>query len=448
MKSIVKVFYLLILVLSITQTQAQKKIEWTGTDQQKLMGLFTVWSETKFAFPFFDQIPNVNWDARVEEYVPKVLATIDVESYYEVLMEFAAVLNDGHTGVNPPWGPIKPGFDYPPLEVEMVENKFIITHVGETTEMKTQNIFPGLEVLAIDNIEIKKYYEENILRFNRRGTQQADAAINLRALFEGEKDSQIQLKIKDLKGNIKVLNVTRNSSLGSDKKFSCQLFNWYMFDPVLETKMLEDGLLYVKISNFNKQELVNLFQKTIQNNYISKGMIIDLRHNPGGESTIAEEIISMLIDDSVRTSIWHIPHYVAADKAWGNEDFWRKWEKTILPSEGKKYLGPLVILTSGGTYSAAEDFIIPLHHVKRAIIVGSKTAGSSGNPLRVQLPGGGNFRVVSVKMTYPDDKEYIGIGIKPDLEIYPTQLDIFNGDDPVLNKGIDVLNNWKTNINK
>jgi len=95
--------------------------------------LFTVWSEAKFAFPFFDQIPDVNWDSRVEEYIPKVLATIDVESYYEVLMEFAAVLNDGHTGVNPPWCPFKPNFDYPHFEVEMIENKFIITRVGETT---------------------------------------------------------------------------------------------------------------------------------------------------------------------------------------------------------------------------------------------------------------------------------------------------------------------------
>jgi carboxyl-terminal processing protease len=450
MKTKIKIFSLLLITtISLTQVHAQNKIEWTGTDEQKLMGLFTIWSEAKFAFPFFYQIPEVNWDLKVQEYIPKVLASKDIESYYNVLMEFSALLNDGHTGVNPPWGLFKPGFDYPPMEVEMIENKFIITKVGETSEMKFQNVYPGLEILEVDNINTEKYFEENVLRFNKRGTKQADEAINLWTLFQGEKDSKVHLKVKDIDGTIRVLEITRNSSLNDENKFYCQMLRWYMLDPILESKLLPNEILYVKISNFDKEELITEFKNLIQDNNEPevKGMIIDLRHNPGGESSIAEKIISSLIDQPISSAVWHIPHYVAADRAWGNNAVWSESKNNIEPTDGKKYLGPLVILTGSGTFSSAEDFIVPIHYSKRAVLVGEKTAGSSGNPLRVQLPGGGNFRVVTVKMTYPDDKEYIGIGIQPDVEIYPTQMDILKGNDPILNKGIEVLKNWGSSIN-
>jgi len=77
----------------------------------------------------------------------------------------------------------------------------------------------------------------------------------------------------------------------------------------------------------------------------------------------------------------------------------------------------------------------------RAILVGEITAGSTGNPHRVQLPGGGNFRVVTLRTLYPDGKEWVGIGIKPNVEVHTTQKDIYEGNDPVLSKAIEVLKN-------
>lgn len=444
MNKTAKIFVLFVTIfLNANQNIAQDKIEWTGTDEQKLMGLFTVWSEAKYAFPFFNQIPDIDWDSKVQEYVSKVLTATDIDAYYNLLMEFSAFLNDGHTAVNPPWGPFKPGYDYPPLEVEVVENKFLITRVGKTNEMKMQNVFPGLEILEVNSQDIQKYFEDNVLRYNRRGTKQADEAINLWYLLQGKENSKVKVKVQELNGVIRKIELTRNSKLSDGNKFYCKMFNWYMVDPVLESKILPNGNLYVKISNFENENLVPQFKKLIQDidESVINGMIIDLRHNPGGESSIAESIISILIDKPIPSSTWYIPHYVAANRAWGKDQVWTEFHNTILPEDGKKYLGPLVILTGGGTYSSAEDFIIPLHFSKRVILVGEKTAGSSGNPLRVQLPGGGNFRVVTVKMTYPDGKEYIGVGINPDVEICPTQVDVIIGNDPVLDKAIEVLKN-------
>lgn len=42
--------------------QAVSKAQWTGSVEQKLWGLMTIWSEAKFNFPYFERIPDVDWD--------------------------------------------------------------------------------------------------------------------------------------------------------------------------------------------------------------------------------------------------------------------------------------------------------------------------------------------------------------------------------------------------
>ena len=47
------------------------------SEKEKLWGLMQVWAEAKFNFPFFDQVPDLDWDASVQEYIPRVIAAED-----------------------------------------------------------------------------------------------------------------------------------------------------------------------------------------------------------------------------------------------------------------------------------------------------------------------------------------------------------------------------------
>jgi hypothetical protein len=71
------------------QSPAKDQEIWTGSAEQKLWGLMTVWAEAKFNFPYFDRIPDVDWDGKVREYIPRVLSAESLDNYYDVLMEFA-----------------------------------------------------------------------------------------------------------------------------------------------------------------------------------------------------------------------------------------------------------------------------------------------------------------------------------------------------------------------
>ena len=109
------------------------------------------------------------------------------------------------------------------------------------------------------------------------------------------------------------------------------------------------------------------------------------------------------------------------------------------PSDSRRFDKPVVVLTTARTFSAAEDFVVLFDAMKRGKIVGEPTAGSTGQPLSFPLPGGGGGRVCTRRDTYPDGKEFIGVGVMPDVLVRPTLADVRAGRDTVLERALEVL---------
>ena len=86
-------------------------------------------------------------------------------------------------------------------------------------------------------------------------------------------------------------------------------------------------------------------------------------------------------------------------------------------SEGDKalYTGPMELLISKNTMSAAEDFTAMFKSSGRAVLVGEPTYGSTGTPYMISLRCGGRAQVVSVGYRLLDGTEFIGKGIMPDV---------------------------------
>ncbi len=418
------------------------KNQWTGTIDQKIWGLMTVWSEVKFGFPYPEKLAQIEWDKKVREFIPRVIESENMEAYYYVLMEFVALLNDSHTSITPPWGHFKPDFDMPPFELRVLNNKFIITRVGESDETASENIYPGLEILEIgNNIPIQKYFQEKVLKYQSQTTKQADEALLGTYLFMGPASEKIKLKVKDFDGSYRNIELSRNSICSNGQPFMYQFLINFFIAKTIETKKLENDILYINIPNFGNEQIATDFVQLIDNLDISgiNGMIIDVRYNMGGNSKICNKILGCLLNNEIKSTIMNFPHYSAANKAWGKATEWSKLSHSIKPRDGKKYLGPIVLLLGPTTGSSAEDFVIALKTDQKALTVGEQTSGGGGNGLHSKLPGGADFTVSTFKSTYPDGTEYIGIGIKPDYEIHPTVKDIFEKRDIILEKGIEIL---------
>jgi carboxyl-terminal processing protease len=98
--------------------------------EEKLAGLSEFWAEVKFNFVNFDHVPELDWDATYQAYIPKVLQTKNTANYYRVLQEMCALLKDAHTTVDHPEQLLDEFYGRPPIWTGMVEGKVLILKVG------------------------------------------------------------------------------------------------------------------------------------------------------------------------------------------------------------------------------------------------------------------------------------------------------------------------------
>lgn len=96
------------------------------------------------------------------------------------------------------------------------------------------------------------------------------------------------------------------------------------------------------------------------------------------------------------------------------------------------------MLTGHQTISAAEDFLVAASSIKHTRL-GEHTAGSTGQPVVVQLPGGGAAYILSKIDTFPSGKKFVGIGIAPDVEISLTVEDLRSGRDVVIERMLEMI---------
>lgn len=415
------VFFILFFTLNISYGQTQKP---EISDENKIFGLSKLWSEVKFNFVNFDLV-DINWDKTYQEFIPKVLATNTTYDYYQELTKMMALLKDGHSNVYYN----SPDYGRPPLRTKLIENKVLVTNIYNDT-LISKNITVGDEILEINNINTLEYGKKNIMPYQSASTSQdLDNRTFHYGLFNGKMDEPILLKIK--KKDKSVFTTTVSRKLKSNYKRESYVL-----------KITNDNIAYLTINDFENQNYRKIFDSLYVNILKTKALIIDVRNNGGGSSNQGYYVLCHLIDKKTTNSKSKTRQYVPLAKANGNSDTFIEYAPYSLePIQNKeKYTKPVVVLTSVKTFSAAEDFLVAYDNSKRGMKIGQKTGGSTGQPISFDLPEGGKMRICTKRDMYPNGKEFVGVGIIPDIEINETIESIQNGRDFVLEKAIEILN--------
>ncbi len=402
-------------------------------ETERLAGFVQLWSEAKFNFVFWQRVPDVDWDAVLLEYLPKVQqAKTDVE-YYRVLKRCIALLRDGHTRVS---GPSDEPRCRPPVEIAAVEGKAVIVQVYPAeqiaqsalkAELLAARLTRGDEITYIDGRAIERILAEDLYPYIAASTPQQKELDAYPRLANSASATKAVLRVRDLEGNEREVSLTRG---------------YYSF-PREEKPFLRDlpgGIVLVSLDSFGSDGIVKRFEDAFDKILAAKGLILDLRDNGGGSSSIGYAILKKLVDKPVAGSHWKTRQYMPAFRAWGRKEQWYEGDHdTIRPDEGPRYAGPVVVLTGPATASAAEDFVVAFQTSGRGKVVGRRTLGSTGQPITIKLPGGGGARICTKWDTYPDGREFVGVGCIPDVEVVPTRADIAAGRDVVLEKAVAVL---------
>lgn len=170
----------------------------------------------------------------------------------------------------------------------------------------------------------------------------------------------------------------------------------------VKSKMLDGGIGYLRLTQFGdnvypdmKKALEDLQTKGM------KGLILDLRSNPGGELGQSIKIASMFIEKGKIVSTRQ-----------------KKGEESVYTREGK-YFGnfPMVVLINGGSASASEIVSGALKDHKRATLIGEKTFGKGSVQTLLPLPDGDGIKITIAKYYTPNGISIDGTGIEPDTKI-------------------------------
>lgn len=137
-------------------------------------------------------------------------------------------------------------------------------------------------------------------------------------------------------------------------------------------------------------------------------LILDLRSNGGGSAGMIQLIISYFFDETKHINSWYIPRENKTDQSW-----------TYAYVPGEKLVDvDLYILTSGRTFSAAEEFTYDLQKLKRAVVVGETTGGGGhtvtferNDELKIE------FKIPDTRAINPvSGDNWEGRGIEPDVK--------------------------------
>lgn len=167
-------------------------------------------------------------------------------------------------------------------------------------------------------------------------------------------------------------------------------------------EMLGDGIAYIKLNHFNLKtdgEVRAAIKKATEKK--AKGIIMDLRNNPGG-----------LLDVCVDVTSQFIPKGVVV----GMKGRFDKANDILSAKEGRANNLPLVVIVNEGSASAAEIFAGAVKDHKRGTIVGMKTFGKGSVQTLFNLPDGSGIYVTIARYHTPSGFVLDHKGLQPDIK--------------------------------
>ncbi len=176
---------------------------------------------------------------------------------------------------------------------------------------------------------------------------------------------------------------------------------------VVRSHMEANDIGYVRLTAFNEQTDPGL-RKAVADlkakaNGNLRGLILDLRNNPGG-----------LLDQAVAVSDDFLDQGEIVSTRARHPQESQRWNAK--PGDIAEGL-PIVVLTNGGSASASEIVAGALQDQRRAVVLGTRTFGKGSVQTVMPLPGNGAMRLTTARYYTPSGRSIQGLGITPDIEV-------------------------------
>ncbi len=169
------------------------------------------------------------------------------------------------------------------------------------------------------------------------------------------------------------------------------------------TRTIDENILYIRVTSFDKKVANDV--KAALKKYApkSKGIILDLRNNPGGLLEQAVELTDLFVDEGV----------IVSQKGRNKSDdtVYRATKTATMTNL------PLVVLVNEGSASASEIVSGALQDLKRGVIVGTKTFGKGSVQVVMPISDTEGIKLTIARYYLPSGRTIQAVGVVPDVEV-------------------------------
>tara|TARA_Y100000817_G_C16833218_1_gene534475 strand:- start:247 stop:1542 length:1296 start_codon:yes stop_codon:yes gene_type:complete len=201
---------------------------------------------------------------------------------------------------------------------------------------------------------------------------------------------------------------------GENKPFEISIVRDIITVENIKTETIEPGFTYIRISNFQTHTVDDLKKGLIklknENNNNIKGLILDLRNNPGGLLNAAVGVSDLFLNNGL---IVYTEGRIKDSKLKFNAK----------PSEMLKDT-PIIILVNGGSASASEIVAGALQDHKRAVIMGEKTFGKGSVQTILPMNDRTALKLTTARYYTPSGRSIQASGIEPDMIVKNIEFDL------------------------
>lgn len=402
------------------------------TISDKIMDLSLLWKQASVVFPYFERC-TVDWDEAYKQYLDKAMQTKTDREHYLLLAEFLNRLGDGHTDLSFP-RELLDEMGYVPFDFAYSGGKYYLN---------------GAAVLEINGISVDEVLEQ-----------------------AGNYVYRVGSYVPRLRQILPLLLNTKEITVKTEQETAVYPLSHQRPEPRRQENadFAEYGnILYIRLEDFLRDRTQQIREKLTKCR--PRGVILDIRENIGGMTKFGADIAALFIPGtfggcrkftrvlrgnalgpasqiarmsvSARTRLigqgFTTPEEIEESLKVHRNEFCEEYEDSWgTPGQEALTDCPCVLLTSRKTVSAAEDFAAFFRSNRRGILIGEPTCGTTGTPL-IQPLSAGSARICTVGYRLLDGTEFIGTGILPDILVEPTEGDIRQGRDVVLDRALEFL---------
>jgi carboxyl-terminal processing protease len=389
-----------------------------NNDERHQMDVMLSKVSSDVAKHYYDpKLRGVDWQAKINVAREQIKEEKSLNMAMSHIAAALDSLNDSHTFLIPPRRPyvLDHGWD-----IEMVGDKCFVTHIRPGEDAEAHGVKAGDEVLAINGYHINRAdlwkieFAFNILRplpqltVTLRDPQGVVRKVGLEARFRQ------RAHVKDLD-----METIQNMELDEEE---------WAREQQIRTVEYGDNLMIAKLPSFMFSELE--LDKLISAARKHKGLVLDLRENPGGSVDLEKTLVSNLFDRDVK-----MYDRVTRDST-----------KTVVAKPTHHgFDGKLLVLIDSKSASASEILARVVQLEKRGTVIGDRSSGSVMEAMRFDYSAGIDVlmffgaSITDANLMMNDGNSLEHVGVTPDEVVLTTADDIASGRDPALAHAADLM---------